>query len=247
MTARPATSRPEAAAERAVVLVSGGLDSAVVLAMALDRGLACTAISFDYGQRHRIELDAARTVVARAGLRDHRVVQLDLRAIGGSALTSDLHVPKDRAEAALTEGIPITYVPARNLVFLSLAAGLAEVIDARSVHIGVNALDYSGYPDCRQEFIDAFARCVALATRAGVEGHPLRVETPLLHLSKAEIIRAGAALGVDFSVTRSCYDPLPPLSPSTQSAPCGHCDSCLIRARGFALAGVLDPALPPPT
>lgn len=215
-----------------MVLVSGGLDSAVTLAVARRDGFACHALSFDYGQRHRRELQAAADVSASLGAATHRVLTLDLRAIGGSALTADIAVPKDRAPGS---DIPVTYVPARNLVFLSLAAGLAEVLTAHDVFIGVNAIDYSGYPDCRPEFIDSFEKTVNLATKAGVEGARLKVRTPLISLSKAGIIRLGAQLGVDFSLTSSCYDPTP------AGLACGHCDSCLLRAQGFAEAGVPDP------
>ena len=223
--------------ERAVVLLSGGLDSAVVLAIARARGHVCTALSFDYGQRHRLELLSAARVAGAMSVTDHRTITIDLRAVGGSALTADIAVPRDRPEPAMSEGIPITYVPARNLAFLSLAAGLAEVVGARALFIGVNALDYSGYPDCRPDFLAAFERCVNLGTRAGVEGRAVRVEAPLVHMSKEAIIREGARLGVDFSLTHSCYDP------DAAGCACGRCDSCRIRRRGFERAGVLDPAL----
>lgn len=219
-------------APRCVVLLSGGLDSAVCLAAARAEGRAAHALSFDYGQRHRHELHAAERVAASLGAASWRTLSLDLRAIGGSALTADIEVPKNRPEAP-TE-IPVTYVPARNLVFLSLAAGLAEVLEAGEVYIGVNAVDYSGYPDCRPEFIGSFERTVALATRAGVQGAGPRVRCPLASLSKARIIELGTTLGVDFSLTHSCYDPVGDLA-------CGACDSCRIRARGFAEAGVPDP------
>ncbi|MCE7974913.1 MAG: 7-cyano-7-deazaguanine synthase QueC [Leptolyngbya sp. PLA1] len=217
---------------RCVVLLSGGLDSAVCLAAARADGREAHALSFDYGQRHRHELLAAARVAESLGAASWRTLSLDLRAIGGSALTADIDVPKNRPDAP--SEIPVTYVPARNLVFLSLAAGLAEVLDAREVYIGVNAVDYSGYPDCRPEFIGSFERTVALATRAGVRGEGVRVRCPLASLSKARIIELGARLGVDFSLTRSCYDPSGDLA-------CGECDSCRIRARGFAEAGVPDP------
>lgn len=224
------------------MLVSGGLDSAVVLGLARARGLACHALSFDYGQRHRAELRAAAGVARSLGAASHRVVRIDLRAIGGSALTADIAVPRARRGGAGATGprgrasaIPVTYVPARNMVFLSLAAGLAEVVGAGSVWIGVNAVDYSGYPDCRPAFIRAFQRAIAAGTKAGVEGRPIRIETPLIRLSKAEIIRAGAAAGVDLSLTHSCYDPSP------RGLACGRCESCAIRRRGFAEAGVADP------
>ncbi|CAG0997887.1 7-cyano-7-deazaguanine synthase [Phycisphaerales bacterium] len=217
----------------AVVLVSGGLDSAVTLAAARRDGFLCHALSFDYGQRHRQELAAAALVAESLGAASHRLLTLDLRAIGGSALTADIAVPKDRPAGGTD--IPVTYVPARNLVFLSLAAGLAEVLTAHHVFIGVNAVDYSGYPDCRPEFIDSFERTVNLATRAGVEGARLKVHTPLISLTKAGIVRLGVQLGVDFSLTTSCYDPTP------EGAACGHCDSCTLRAQGFLEAGVADP------
>ncbi|MGP1273412.1 MAG: 7-cyano-7-deazaguanine synthase QueC [Phycisphaerales bacterium] len=219
----------------AIVLLSGGLDSATVLAMAVAERVACHTVAFDYGQRHRHELRAAAEVADAFGALSHRVIGLDLRAIGGSALTDDIAVPKDRAEDAIAADIPVTYVPARNLVFLSLAAGLAEVVGAQEVHIGVNAVDYSGYPDCRRAFIDAFESAANLATRAGVEGAPIRVVTPLVELTKAEIIRRGVALGVDYGMTHSCYDP------GDSGLACGRCDSCALRRRGFAEAGVADP------
>ena len=219
----------------AVVLLSGGLDSAVALAVALRRdGRRCVALSFDYGQRHRHELACAKAVSEALGV-PHRVVTLDLRAIGGSALTDEIAVPKGRNEAAMTADIPVTYVPARNLVFLSLAAGLAEVVGAREIYAGVNAVDYSGYPDCRPEFIRSFEQTVNLGTKAGVEGRTLAVRTPLISLSKADIIRLGVELGTPLERTSSCYDPDP------SGASCGRCDSCVIRARGFAEAGVPDP------
>lgn len=223
------------AGERAVVLLSGGLDSAVTLALARRDGCDCVALSFDYGQRHRAELQAATKVAASLGAARHVVLPLDLRAIGGSALTADIDVPKDRDTASAE--IPVTYVPARNLVFLSLAAGLAETEFAEAIYLGVNAIDYSGYPDCRPAFIEAFATCAALATKAGVEGTPLHIRTPLISMSKAEIIRTGAALGVDFSLTHSCYDP------DAAGRACGHCDSCVMRKRGFEEAGVPDPTV----
>lgn len=218
-----------------MVLLSGGLDSATVLAVAARDGFACHALSFDYGQRHRFELQAARRVAAHLGAVEHRVIALDLRAIGGSALTADVDVPRDRDERSIGAGVPITYVPARNLVFLSLAAALAEVVGARDVFIGVNAIDYSGYPDCRPEFIRSFEQTVNLGTRAGVEGARLEVHTPLAEMSKAQIIRLGVSLGVDYSLTHSCYDP------SEDGAACGRCDSCILRKRGFAEAGIADP------
>lgn len=221
---------------RAVVLLSGGLDSAVVLASAAAEGYTCHALTIDYGQRHRVELEAAEKVAQLLRAASHVVERLDLRLFGGSALTADIAVPKDRDEASLGTEVPATYVPARNLIFLSLAAAYAEVIGARDLFIGVNAVDFSGYPDCREEFIRAFERTANLATRAGVQGANLRVRTPLIRLSKAEIIRLGLSLGVDFGLTHSCYDP------SAAGRPCGRCDACLIRARGFREAGAIDPA-----
>ena len=216
---------------KAVVLVSGGLDSATVLAMAKERGYAIHAMSFDYGQRHRCELEAARAVAAAAGVVEHKRITLNLDEIGGSALTDTaIAVPEQPGE-----GIPVTYVPARNTVFLALALGWAEVLGAEAIFIGVNAVDYSGYPDCRPEFIEAFNRLSAVATKAGVEGHPTRIETPLIHLSKAEIIREGVRLGVDYSLTVSCYNP------DEECRACGRCDACRLRAAGFEAAGVPDP------
>jgi 7-cyano-7-deazaguanine synthase len=221
---------------RAVVLLSGGLDSSTSLAIAQDEGFECYALSFSYGQRHSLELDAAHAIAERAGVSDHIVIDLDLRPIGGSALTSDIDVPKDRDESAMGEGIPITYVPARNTVFISVALGYAEVLEADHLFLGVNAVDYSGYPDCRPEYIAEWERLAALATRRGVEGSPLKMHAPLIDLTKSEIIERGLALGVDYGLTRSCYDP----SPAGES--CGHCDSCIIRLKGFAAVGVSDPA-----
>ncbi len=218
----------------AIVLLSGGLDSATTLAIARADGFAPLALSFRYGQRHACELDAARRVAAAAGVREHRIIDIDLRSLGGSALTSDLAVPKDRDLAA--DEIPITYVPARNTIFLALALALAEVRDAADIYIGVNAIDYSGYPDCRPEYLAAFERLGALATKAGVEGRPLHIHAPLLHLSKVEIVRRGLALGVDYSLTRSCYDP------DAAGRACGHCDSCRLRRAAFAALGRTDPA-----
>lgn len=221
----------------AVVLVSGGLDSATILAICQSQGFDPYAISFDYGQRHRHELAAADRVCAAAGVRRHIVVPLDLRAFGGSALTADIAVPKDRSDAQMSAGIPITYVPARNTIFLSIALGWAEVLGASDLFIGVNAVDYSGYPDCRPEFINAFQAMARLATRSGVEGEgQWRIHAPLIDLSKAEIIRRGMELGVDYSLTHSCYDPDP------EGRGCGHCDSCQLRLKGFADAGLIDPA-----
>jgi len=223
---------------RAVCLVSGGLDSAVCLAVARREGLECYALSFDYGQRHRVELEAARRVAEHLGAAKHLIVPIDLRLFGGSALTADIDVPRARTSEEMSEGIPITYVPARNTVFLSLALAWAEVLLAESIFIGVNAIDYSGYPDCRPEFVEAFERMANLATKAGVEGATkLRIRTPLIKRTKAEIIRLGHDLGVDYSLTHSCYDP------DSQGRACGQCDSCLLRRRGFAESGVEDPTL----
>lgn len=226
----------------AVVLLSGGLDSATVLAMAQAQGRRCIAVSFDYGQRHRHELAAADAVARQLGAARHVIITLDLRAIGGSALTADIAVPKDRSAAAREHGVPITYVPARNLVFLSLATGLAEVAGAQEIYIGVNAVDYSGYPDCRAPFVRAFERAANLGTKAGVEddsGKPhLVVHTPIISMTKAEIIRTGSRLGVDYALTHSCYDPV---IREHQTFACGHCDSCVIRRQGFVDAGVPDP------
>ncbi len=221
----------------AVCLLSGGLDSATTLAIAREQGFAVHALSIRYGQRHAVELQAAQRVAQALGAQAHLVSELDLRAFGGSALTADIDVPKDRDEQAMAAGIPVTYVPARNTVFLSLALAWAETLGAQDLFIGVNAVDYSGYPDCRPEFIRAFETMAGLATKAGVEGAPLRVHTPLIDLSKADIIRRGTALGVDYGLTVSCYDP------DAEGRPCGHCDSCQLRARGFAEAGLPDPAL----
>lgn len=219
------------AAERAVVLLSGGLDSATVLALARRAGLECHALSVAYGQRHAAELDAAKRVATALGAREHRIMQVDLAGIGGSALTDlTLAVPESP-----TTGIPITYVPARNTMMLALALGWAEVLGATSIHIGVNAVDYSGYPDCRPEFIAAFEALAARATRAGVEGTPLKIQVPLIARSKAEIIQAGTLLGVDYSLTVSCYQA------DAAGRACGKCDSCRIRREGFLAAGVPDP------
>jgi 7-cyano-7-deazaguanine synthase len=219
--------------KKAVVLYSGGLDSTTCMAIAKADGFELYAMSFAYGQRHSIELEKAREYAPRIGAVDHRVVEFDLRQFGGSALTADLDVPKDQ----LVEGvIPITYVPARNTIFLSFALGWAEVLGAHDIYIGVNALDYSGYPDCRPEFISAFENMANLATRAGVEGdNPYTIHTPLIQLCKAEIIRTGLDLGVDYRLTHSCYDPSP------AGVACGGCDSCLLRLKGFREAGIEDP------
>lgn len=219
----------------AVVLVSGGLDSATVLATARRDGFACHALAFDYGQRHRSELRCARVVADNLGASSFRVVHLGLRSIGGSALTDDIDVPKDRDAHALTHGIPVTYVPARNLTFLAIASGLAEVVGASVIYTGVNAVDYSGYPDCRPEFIASVEAAINLGTKAGVEGRGLRIATPIIRMGKPEIIKLGLALGVDYALTSSCYDP------DEDGRACGHCDSCQIRKQGFADAGVPDP------
>ncbi|MBK8011854.1 MAG: 7-cyano-7-deazaguanine synthase QueC [Deltaproteobacteria bacterium] len=233
---------------KAVVLLSGGLDSATVLAIAQRDGHRVFALSFDYGQRHRVELARAREVAAAMNVEEHRLVSIDLRALGGSALTSDaLAVPKhprtktdpgtegaESMEDGADEGIPVTYVPARNSVFLSVALGYAEVIGAETLYYGANALDYSGYPDCRPAFVEAFERLANVATKAGLEGKPFRVEAPLMHLTKADIIRKGLELGVDYGRTHSCYDPV-------GAQACGACDACRIRLAGFAAVGVRDP------
>lgn len=226
------------------MLLSGGLDSATALAVAQRDGHRCLTLAIDYGQRHRVELAAAALVSKQLHAAEHRQIRLDLRAIGGSALTSDIEVPKGRDEKAIGEGVPITYVPARNLIFLSIATALAEVTGAHRLYVGVNAIDYSGYPDCRREFIDAFCVAANLGTKAGTEalagkGTGLTVETPLATLSKAEIIRLGVRLGVDYALTTSCYDP----STDGEGLPlaCGSCDSCQLRRRGFQEAGVPDP------
>lgn len=223
----------------AVVLVSGGLDSTTAFAIARAEGFDCCALTVDYGQRHQLELDAARRVAAALGAREHVIIQVDLRRFGGSALTADLPLPTGRDPGAMTD-IPVTYVPARNTVFLALALGWAEVLGAEDLFIGVNALDYSGYPDCRPEYIEAFERMANLATKAGVEGKSrFRVHTPLIALSKAEIVRQAADLGVEFALTWSCYDPRP------GQRPCGICDACILRCKGFAEAGLVDPLVTP--
>jgi 7-cyano-7-deazaguanine synthase len=228
--------------EKAVVLLSGGVDSATVLAIAKAEGYAPYALSFRYGQRHGVEVEAARRVAAALGAAEHVVAEIDLRVFGGSALTADIDVPHhDSAEDVDTSEIPVTYVPARNTVFLSFALAWAETLDASDVFIGVNALDYSGYPDCRPEYIAAYERMANLATKAGVEGRQrLRIHTPLIELTKAQTIERGLALGVDYSLTHSCYDPRP------DGLACGTCDSCLLRGRGFAELGLTDPALEAP-
>ena len=224
----------ESVGTRAVVLLSGGLYSSTCAAMAAAAGREIYALSIDYGQRHAIELEAARRVAAALHAREHKILKLDLRLFGGSALTDDIATPKNRAVESATD-IPVTYVPARNTVMLSLALAYAETRSAYEIHIGVNAVDYSGYPDCRPEFVAAFERLAKLATKAGVEGADFRIHTPLLHLSKAEIISTGMKLGFDYGLTHSCYDPTP------EGLSCGHCDSCLLRLKGFAEAGYRDP------
>ncbi|MEM6749393.1 MAG: 7-cyano-7-deazaguanine synthase QueC [Planctomycetota bacterium] len=230
------------AQDNAVVLLSGGLDSATVLAIARDDGFACHALSFDYGQRHAQELDAARRVAQTLGAAEHRVLTVDPQALAGSALTAGVNgqaapeVPKHRDEAQLDQGIPSTYVPARNTLFLSYALAWAEALGARDIYLGVNAVDYSGYPDCRPEYLAAFQAMAALATRDGVEGRPVRIHAPLIELTKPQIIERGLALGVDYGQTHSCYDP-------TDQGPCGACDACLIRIRAFASFGLTDPAM----
>jgi 7-cyano-7-deazaguanine synthase len=227
---------PPTRQRKAVVLLSGGLDSATVLAIARERGLACHCLSFDYAQRHRSELLAAARIARHLDAAEHRIVAIDLRAIGGSALTDAIEVPKPDAPDRLPQdGIPVTYVPARNLLFLSVAAGYAEVVNASDIFLGVNAVDYSGYPDCRPAFIHAFTRAADLGTKAGVEGRGFTIHTPLIDMTKAQIIREGVRLGVDFGLTHSCYDPDP------AGLACGRCDSCRIRRRGFEAAGVADP------
>jgi 7-cyano-7-deazaguanine synthase len=218
------------------VRLSGGLDSTTVLAIAQDQGFACNALSFSYGQRHAVELESAEAIARLAGVEKHVVAEIDLRVFGGSALTADIEVPKHESVADLGGDIPVTYVPARNTVFLSFALAWAEVLGAADIFIGVNALDYSGYPDCRPEFIHAYEAMANLATKAGVEGSTsMTIHTPLISMTKAEIIRAGTTLGIDYGLTISCYDPSP------QGSACGRCDSCLLRRRGFLDAGIPDP------
>ena len=224
-------------APKAVVLLSGGIDSTTTAAIALSRGFDVHALTFRYGQRHQLELDAARRVADRLGLRRHVVLDIDLRAFGGSALTADLEVPKDTPLDEIGQRIPATYVPARNTIFLSFAVGWAEVLGAADIFLGANAMDYSGYPDCRPEFIQAFQAMANLATRAGTEeGRRLTIHTPLISLSKREIIQRGSALGVDYGITLTCYDP------ATDGAACGRCEACLLRLKGFREAGLEDPA-----
>lgn len=218
--------------KKAVVLYSGGLDSTTCMAIARDQGFATYALSFAYGQRHTVELAKAREYAPLIGAEEHMVIEVNLRQMGGSALTGDIEVPKDGAG---DEAIPVTYVPARNTIFLSFALGWAEVLGASDIFIGVNALDYSGYPDCRPEFIEAFQQLAKLATKAGIEGNPYRIQAPLINLSKAQIIQTGLALGVDYRFTHSCYDP------TAEGLSCGYCDSCRLRLKGFAEAGCEDP------
>jgi 7-cyano-7-deazaguanine synthase len=219
----------------AVVLLSGGIDSTTTLAIAIAEGYEPYALSFDYGQRHQLELDAARRIADSLGAKKHRVARVDLRVFGGSALTDDVNVPKKRSETEIGHGIPITYVPARNTIFLAYTLAWAEVIQASDIFIGVNAIDYSGYPDCRPEFIEAFENLANLGTKAGVEGRRFQIHTPLIKFSKAEIIRKAVELGVDLSLTHSCYVPSP------EGLACGECDSCLLRLKGFREAGIKDP------
>jgi len=226
---------PVSFSRKAVCLLSGGLDSATCLALARRDGYACYALSFDYGQRHRFELEAAARVAAALGAERHVVTKIGLDAFGGSALTADIAVPKARSIAEMSQGIPITYVPARNTVFLSFALAWAEVLESADIFIGVNALDYSGYPDCRPEYIEAYERMANLATKAGVEGRTqMRIHTPLLRLTKAQIVSLGQQLAVPFGLTHSCYDPAP------DGRPCGACDACLLRRKGFEEAGIED-------
>ena len=220
---------------KAVILLSGGLDSATVAAMAIERGFALCALTFDYGQRHAHEVAAAVRIAKVLRVQEHVVQTIDLRAFGGSALTDDIEVPKDREDVGVSTEIPVTYVPARNTIFLSFALALAETRGSGDIFIGVNALDYSGYPDCRPEYIAKFEELACLATRVGAEGRPMHIHTPLIDMSKAEIIKAGTRLGLDYSLTTSCYDP------DSAGLACGHCDSCVLRARGFRAAGVTDP------
>jgi 7-cyano-7-deazaguanine synthase len=222
---------------KAVVLLSGGLDSTTVLAIALSEGYDVYALTFRYGQRHEAEIEAARRIAALGGVMEHVVAEIDLRAFGGSALTADIEVPKGRAPEEISAGIPVTYVPARNTIFLSFALAWAEVLNANDIFIGVNALDYSGYPDCRPEYIEAFQRMADLATKAGIEGRQkLVIHTPLISLTKAQIVKKGMELGVDYSLTVTCYDP------SRDGVACGECDACQLRLKGFAENGMSDPA-----
>ncbi len=220
----------------AVILLSGGLDSSTVLAIAQEQGFVCHTLAFDYGQRHRNELDACNQIAKSMNAESHRIFNLDIGSFGGSALTADIEVPKDRDESAMTD-IPITYVPARNLVFLSIALAYAETLKSTDLFIGVNAIDYSGYPDCRPEFIDSFTQTANLATKLGVDGNQIKVHTPLLTMTKAQIIQTGTKLGVDYSQTHSCYDPSP------TGGACNHCDSCILRKAGFEQANIPDPTI----
>ncbi len=221
--------------KRAIVLLSGGLDSATTLAIAKEEGYEVFALSFRYGQRHQIEIGSAEQIAKSSGVSEHRVIEIDLRGFGGSALTDAIEIPKNRGEDEMASGIPVTYVPARNTIFLSYALAWAEVIGAHDIFIGVNALDYSGYPDCRPEFISQFEKLARVATKAGVEGTRYQIHAPLVEMTKAQIIRKGAKLGVQFSLTTSCYDPTP------NGSACGECDSCLLRRKGFREAGMPDP------
>jgi len=223
--------------EHAVVLLSGGLDSSTALAWAIrEMGWRCHSVAFDYGQRHRIELEASKNVANSLGIDDHRTIKVDLAAIGGSALTGDIDVPKDQHQG---NTIPVTYVPARNMIFLSMAVGMAETVGASKIIIGANIVDYSGYPDCRHEFLESFATTATLGTKMGSEGSAVEIIAPLLKLNKSEIIELGLRLGLDYSLTHSCYDPLP------NGSPCGHCDSCLFRKEGFARLSKSDPLIYP--
>ncbi|MCF6228301.1 MAG: 7-cyano-7-deazaguanine synthase QueC [Planctomycetes bacterium] len=224
----------ESDSKPAVVLVSGGLDSATTLAIAKADGFNCHPITFDYGQRHAIELQAAKAGCGQLGVREPLTIKIDLRAVGGSALTDSIAVPKDRDEIAMNADIPVTYVPARNTIFLSIALGLAETLSASDLFVGINAVDYSGYPDCRPEFVSAFEALANVATKTGVEGTKFKVHAPLIELTKSEIIERGTELGVDYSLTHSCYDPV-------EDKACGHCDSCILRAEGFKSAKLSDP------
>ncbi len=221
--------------KKAVVLISGGIDSSTVMAIAKKAGHDIFALSFDYGQRHRYELQSAQTISKAFGVKDHLIIKIDLRAIGGSALTADIEVPQNRSTKEMSKEIPVTYVPARNTIFLSFALAWAEVLKAYDIFIGVNALDYSGYPDCRPEYIAAYEKMANLATKEGVDGRHTHIHTPLINMKKSEIIKKGIELGVDYSLTHSCYNP------STMGLACGKCDSCLIREKGFQEAGVNDP------
>jgi len=221
--------------KRAVVLLSGGLDSTTTMAIAIAQGYEAYALSFDYGQRHQIEIDAASRIAESLGAKEHRVAKIDMRMFGGSALTDNVGVPKNRSETEIADGIPVTYVPARNTVFLAYALGWAEIIPAADIFIGVNAIDYGGYPDCRPEFIEAFETLANLGTKAGVEGRRFQIHAPFIKFSKAEIVRKALELDVDLSLTRTCYDPSP------TGLACGECDSCLLRLKGFREAGIEDP------